>query len=224
MAFPIVDRRVKNSGFAMTEELDYGKTYFWKIRAGEPVEGNWSALANFTVTEKPTEAVPPVTVQQTPPPLINVPVPPAAPDIVTSPPSPVPPPAIPPYLRAAIIIGVILILAVIVLIARPFRAAEGFPGARVRKLGEGLATYSKAFRTFKIPKGSSSKKNLGEASQPISFAAESFLWMMSSGKENGGDHLLSADEEQALGKILATRIQGIAKEQLLYQKFPKDAA
>ncbi|MFC1971390.1 hypothetical protein ACFLV0_05660 [Chloroflexota bacterium] len=65
---------------------------------------------------------------------------------------------------------------------------------------------------------------MAEARNPLSFAAESFLWMMTSEAKDGGQRLLSADEEQSMGQKLASRIQALAKEQLLFQKFPKDAA
>jgi len=231
MASPAIDITVENAGFTMTEELDYGATYFWKVRATEPVVSGWSTLGNFTVAEQPTEPVPPLVVPQFPPPVVKIPAPPAPIILTFAPPPVTPPPFTPGYLRAAIILEAVLLLAVLALLFRPFtgrpvRVAEGF-GDRLGKLREGLVTYFKDFdllRTFKGVKARIAEADEVEASQPISFAAKSFLWMMTAEAKEEGQRLLSADEEQELGKILASRIQAIAKDQLLYQKFPKDAA
>ena len=48
--------------------------------------------------------------------------------------------------------------------------------------------------------------------------------MLTSEEKENGARILSADEGQELGKIIVSRIKGLASEQLLYQKFPKDAA
>ena len=230
MTPPIIDTKVPNAGFAMTEELDYGSTYFWKVRATEPAKSGWSMLANFTIKEEPAKPVPPL-VMQVPPPIINVPVPPPPNIITLSPPPAAPSPIAPGYLRAVIIIATALLLVVIALIAKPFtgrpvRVTEGYSD-RLGKLREGLATYFKDFnplRTFRGVKAHIAKTDEVEASQPISFAAKSFLWLMTSGEKEESKRLLSAEEEQALGQILASRIQALAKDRLLYQKFPKDAA
>ncbi len=129
-----------------------------------------------------------------------------------------------------IIIVTDLLLMVIFLIirystTRPFRLAEGF-GDRLGKLRESLANYFKDFnplRTFRGAKARIFSTGDDEVSHSVSFAAESFLWMTSAEK-GGNKRLLSADEEQKLGKILALRIQALAREQLLYQKFPKETA
>ena len=231
MTSPIIDTEVENAGFTMTEELDYGATYFWKVRAIEPVESDWSTLANFTVEEESTEPVPPLVVQQVPPPVINMPALPAPIILTFAPPPVAPPPFVPDYLRSAIIIAAVLLMAVLALLLKPFtvrpvRVVEGF-GDRLGKLREGLVTYFKDFdllRTFRGVKARITGSDEVEASQPISFAAKSFLWMMTAEEKEEGQRLLSADEEQTLGKILASRIQAVAKDQLLYQKFPKDAA
>jgi len=232
MTSPIIDTKVPNAAYTMMKELDYGSTYFWEVRATEPVESSWSMLANFTVKEEPAKPVPPLIMQAPPPPIINVPVPPPPSIITLSPPPPAAPsPIAPGYLRAAIIIATALLLVVIALIVKPFagrpvRVTEGFSD-RLGKLREGLATYFKDFnplRTFRGVKAHIAMTDEVEASQPISFAAKSFLWMMTSGGKEESQHLLSAEEEQSLGQILATRIQALAKDRLLYQKFPKDAA
>ena len=139
---------VPGTAFTVTEELEYGATYLWKVKAVQPVESEWSTLANFTVKEQPVDAVPPVPVivQQVPPPVINVPEPPPGNTITFSPPPVTPAPVVPDYLRVAIIMASILLLAVIALIFKPFnfrpsrRVAEGFQGPW-GKLREGLVAY-----------------------------------------------------------------------------------
>jgi hypothetical protein len=122
LASPIVDVTIKNTGFAMPTELDLGKTYYWSVMAVAPVPGEWSAIANFTVKEKPEEAAPPVVITSVPPPQITITQPAPPPDIVI-PPAPQPPaPIAPAYIWAIIIIGAVLVIAVIVLIVRTRRA------------------------------------------------------------------------------------------------------
>lgn len=231
MTSPIIDIKVENSGFNMTQELEYGATYFWKVRATEPVPSDWSTLANFTVEEKPTELVPPLVVKQAPPPTIDLPETPPT-NVVTFPPQPATPaPIVPNYLRVVIIMAAILLLAVIALIiksftGRPARVTEGI-GSRLGKLREGMATYFKGINQLRKSRGVKARTAISgkvEASQPLSFAAESLLWMMTAKGKEESQHLLSADEEQTLGKSLALKIQATAKDQLLYLKFPKDAA
>jgi hypothetical protein len=231
MTSPVIDIKVDNASFTMTEELDYGTTYFWKVRATEPAESDWSTLANFTVKEKLVEPLPPPVVQPVPPLRIDLPAPPP-PNTLTLPPLPATPaPVVPGYLRAVIITAAILLLAVIALIikrftARPIRVAEGFSD-RLGKLREGMATHYKdvnpptAHQGFEVR---NSRTGTVEASQPLSFAAESFLWMTTAEEKEKNRRLLSLEEEQALGKTLASRIQAIAKDQLLYLKFPEDVA
>jgi hypothetical protein len=122
---PLIDVRVKATGFAIVLELDYGTSYYWAVKPISPVEGDWSAIANFTVKEEPVPpkpAEPPVVVKEVPPPVINIPAPPPAQEIVI-PPAPQPPaPIAPAYIWAIIIIGAVLVIAVIVLIVRTRRA------------------------------------------------------------------------------------------------------
>jgi len=121
---PIADVRVKTTGYALTMKLEEGKTYYWAVKSLSPVEGDWSALANFTVLVTPPVVVPtpPVVIQQVPAPIINIPAPIAAPEIVIPPAPPAPAPITPAYIWAIIIIGAVLVIAVIVLIVRTRRA------------------------------------------------------------------------------------------------------
>jgi hypothetical protein len=60
---PIVAISVNNTGYVMTEELEYGNTYFWRVRSLLPIEGAWSTVASFTIKKAPSEASPSVIVQ-----------------------------------------------------------------------------------------------------------------------------------------------------------------
>ncbi len=118
LSSPMVDSLVSTSGFALTGELDYGKTYFWKVRAVEPVDGAWSMLANFTVEEPDIEPPPPVIVREVPPPVIDIPAPAPQADIVPPSPAPSLASAAPAYVWAIIVVSAVLLMAVIVLIVR----------------------------------------------------------------------------------------------------------
>jgi len=102
-----------------TTKLEKGKQYFWRVRALEPVAGDWSTIANFTVAMDET-TVPPVTITSVPAPTFTIPAAPA-PTTVTLTPAPVEEIA-PTYIWAIIIIGAILVIAVIVLIVRTRRS------------------------------------------------------------------------------------------------------
>jgi photosystem II stability/assembly factor-like uncharacterized protein len=121
---PIIDKTVAGTGYAIARELREGLTYYWSVKALAPVEGDMSAIANFTVKEAPAPApapTPPVVVKEMPAPQITVQTPPPPPDIVI-PPAPTPPaPIAPAYIWAIIIIGAVLVIAVIVLIVRTRR-------------------------------------------------------------------------------------------------------
>jgi len=102
-----------------TTKLEKGKQYFWRVRALEPVAGDWSTIANFIVAMDET-TVPPVTITSVPAPTFTIPAAPA-PTTVTLTPAPVEEIA-PTYIWAIIIIGAILVIAVIVLIVRTRRS------------------------------------------------------------------------------------------------------
>ena len=122
MTDPIVDATVTTTGYAVTSALDYGTTYYWTVKPLAPVEGNWSAIANFTVMDEPapaTTAAPPVTITSVPAPVITVTQPPMT--TITIPPAPTAPTTTPVYIWAVIAIGAILVIAVIILIVRTRR-------------------------------------------------------------------------------------------------------
>ncbi len=124
-AAPVYDTTVTNAGvqLPLTITLEQGKTYFWRVRALVPVQGDWSTIANFTVAAPVpvVEPTPPVVIQQMPAPVINIPAAPPATQI-TIPPAPAEKVINPTYIWAIIIIGAVLVIAVIVLIVRTRRS------------------------------------------------------------------------------------------------------
>ena len=174
------------------------------VKPVAPVVGSWSALANFTVKEKPVEPAPPLVIEiitpssSSPPPSPPPPSPPppSPPPRIAIPATPAPQePTTPAYIWAIVIIGAVLVLAVVALIVKNFGVAGAY-GDKAKRL---------------------------KAGQLISFAAKSFLWMLTSEKEEAESQPLSVGEEQSFARIIVTRIRNMAKAQLLYQKFPGDA-
>jgi hypothetical protein len=119
---PLYSDTIAETGIRPAVKLDEGTTYFWRVRSIEPVMGDWSTIANFTVATKAEPPPPPVVVETTPPPVIEIPAPEPAPIIEI----PAPPPATEPineaYMLVIIIIGAVLVIAVIVLIVRTRRS------------------------------------------------------------------------------------------------------
>jgi hypothetical protein len=109
--FAIIDfsRTSNQTYFQADEELAYGTTYYWRVRAAG---GAW-IYGVFTTMEKPTPPVttPQVTITNLPQPTVTVNV-------------PAPVEAVPSFLLWIIVaVGAILIIALIVLIVRTRRAA-----------------------------------------------------------------------------------------------------
>jgi len=105
----LVDTNLTTEAYQVTTELEYGTTYYWRVRAlkGDDAISRWSEVAVFTTMEEPAAPTTPVTTTTT-----------------TQAPAPIVlPTAIPPALLWTIIgIGAALIIAVIVLIVRTRRA------------------------------------------------------------------------------------------------------
>jgi len=101
--------------------LERGEQYYWRVKALAPAEGEWSTVANFVVAEEEALAPPPVVIEQTPAPVINIPPAPPATEIVI-PAAPAEEVIAPAYIWAIIIIGAVLVIAVIVLIVRTRRS------------------------------------------------------------------------------------------------------
>jgi hypothetical protein len=119
-ATTLVDEELATAGIAPAVTLERGTTYFWRVKAIQPVDGDWSTVANFMVAMPAPEPAPPVVVEQTPAPVINIPEPPPA-TVVEIPPAPPVEEISPAYIWAIIIIGAVLVIAVIVLIVRTRR-------------------------------------------------------------------------------------------------------
>lgn len=102
---------VKLPTYAMDKDLDFSKSYYWKVRAISPSTTSAWGEGVFTTMAKPVPPAPPVTVTPTPPAIT-----------VTPPPVTVTPLIPPVYMWAIIGIGAILVIAVLVLIVRTRRA------------------------------------------------------------------------------------------------------
>ncbi len=246
LARPIVDEKVDKAGFKLSKELDYGKTYFWIVRATQPIVSAWSTLANFTVEDKPTEpGPPPVIVQEAPPVTINIPAPPPQNDITIAPPPETPPPVVPDYLITVIVImGVLLLIVIVLIVIRlPVKLFPAYSlprnllgtGHKVRISGEkpGEPPEKPEIRA-EVPEkpalpeiiakrpATIDKASEGES---VAFAAKSFIWLTTNQKgAEGGQPKLSTKEERSLGKKLSSRIQALAEKEPLYLKYPQDAA
>ncbi|MFC2007827.1 hypothetical protein ACFLVB_04445 [Chloroflexota bacterium] len=110
------------TSYRVSEPLDYSTTYFWRVRAvASGTSTDWSGTVAFTTLAEPTEAAPPVVIEQVPAPVINIPPAPPAQEIVIPPAPAAPAPIAPSYIWAVIIIGAVLVIAVIVLIVRTRR-------------------------------------------------------------------------------------------------------
>jgi hypothetical protein len=92
----IAEGKVSATGYKYEGSLDYGSTYFWRVRGIEPTTSDWSPVSSFS-----TEKAPPPPEPAPPPP-----------------PEPAPPVVTPTIIWAIIGIGAVLVIAVIVLIVR----------------------------------------------------------------------------------------------------------
>jgi len=110
-----VKKPLNHTVWTWDEELEYNTTYYWRVRAVKTGSGitttysNWVEGSFTTMGEPAGPAAPPVVIQQTPAPQINIPQAPA-PEYIT-----------PAYIWAVIIIGALLVIALIVLIVRTRR-------------------------------------------------------------------------------------------------------
>jgi len=123
-AAPLISEQLANTGIQPAVTLDRGATYFWRVRAVSPVEGDWSTIANFTVAVEeapPPKPAPPVKIEAVPDIVIEIPQAPPA-TVLEIPPAPPVEKIAPAYIWAIIIIGAVLVIAVIVLIVRTRRS------------------------------------------------------------------------------------------------------
>jgi hypothetical protein len=118
---------VPGSGAALpvATQLERGRTYYWRVMALTPAEGEWSQVGNFTVAELPPTPSPTPTITPTftvPMPSITVTVPQPTVTVILPTTSEAPVEEIgTAYIWAIIIIGAVLVIAVIVLIVRTRR-------------------------------------------------------------------------------------------------------
>jgi len=119
-ATTLVDEQLASAGIAPAVALDRGTTYFWRVKALQPVDGDWSTVANFMVAMAAPAPTPPVVIETVPPPVIEIPPAPPA-TVVEIPPAPPVEKIAPAYIWAIIIIGAVLVIAVIVLVVRTRR-------------------------------------------------------------------------------------------------------
>jgi len=90
--------QVEGTAYQYDSDLSYSTTYFWAVRAIEPVPSDWSPTAHFTTMAEPVEEPepePPVVIEQ--------------------------PTITPAYIYAIIAVGALLVIAVLVLIVRTRR-------------------------------------------------------------------------------------------------------
>jgi len=121
-ASPLTSAKLGATGIRPDVTLEVGMTYFWRVRATEPVMGSWSTISNFTVADAAATSAPQVTVEPSPAPIVNIPEIVIPAPIVNIPPQPeAPAPIASGYIWAIIIIGAVLVIAVIVLILRTRR-------------------------------------------------------------------------------------------------------
>ncbi len=119
-AVPMVTEQIATTAIVPNVTLVEGKMYFWRVRALEPVAGDWSAISSFTVAVPEEPAPPPITVTTTPPPQITVTTPAPPPALTFTPPAEET--ITPAFIWAIIIIGAVLVIAVIILIVRTRRS------------------------------------------------------------------------------------------------------
>jgi len=111
------------TAYAYMKELPYSTAYYLRVKAvsgtvddGDLMESNWVSGVFITMDE-PEEAVPPVVVEETQPPVITI----EQPDIVI--PLPAETPITPAWIYVIIGVGAVLVIALLVLIVRTRRVA-----------------------------------------------------------------------------------------------------
>jgi hypothetical protein len=107
MSSPMIDETLgKITSYKVVTPLDYDSTYYWRVRAQVGAStgySDWSAIVGFTTMSKPVAPAPPVVIEPTPPPTVEV-------TEIT-----------PAYIWAIIAIGAVLVIVVVVLIVRTRR-------------------------------------------------------------------------------------------------------
>jgi hypothetical protein len=103
---PIVEETVNNTVYMLPITLEYSTTYYWRVRGVNVDQSSEWAEGVFTTMDEPEEPPPPVVVEPTPAPVIEL----TTPEVIPS------------YMLWIIIaIGAILVIALIILIVRTRR-------------------------------------------------------------------------------------------------------
>ena len=245
MTSPILDTKVNTTAIKVDVTLEYGKTYFWRVRSTKPIESDWSALVIFRVADKPTEPEPPIIIIEEGP-LITVTIPlPTQQEWVLLPPSAATTTTVTPgYFHIVIFIMAILLGVVVVLISgrspkQLFTLARGtkrspgpyrkptMPGARPARPRVRPETGEEGFERSATRDEAATRPPTVEKSKEgatVIFAAKSFMWMLTEEKGTGESQTgLSEKERQFLGKKLTVKIRDLTKSENLYIKHPQDA-
>ena len=102
------------------------------------------------------------------------------------------------------------------------RVAEAYSG-QVRRVKGTLVNYIQKVRQTRTAGVYGGKIKQAEDDPAIS-AAACLLWLIASEENEEVNQALSADEEQSIEQSVVSRIRVLAAGQLLYKRFPKDAA
>ncbi|MBN1161534.1 MAG: hypothetical protein JXA17_06290 [Dehalococcoidales bacterium] len=243
MTEPIIDEIVGTTAIKVNIALEYGRTYYWQVRAITPNKGSWSALVVFTVAEEPVEPSTPV-IEDVPPIVVIIP-PLQQEESVLLPPASVLVTEVTPVFfyiivfTLAVLAGVVVVMiyntfekrpAVKVPVSRPKgpEQKQEIPGARL-SAPEARPEPAKRERE---PAGPMEKEAMrpppiekSKEGAAVVFAAKSFMWMLTEGLgADGGKTGLSEKEEQSLGKKVAERIRELTRKENLYIRHPEDAA
>ena len=116
------------TAYAYVGELPYSTAYYWRVKAvsgtigaGDLAESDWVS-GIFVTMDEPEEAVPPVVIEDVPPPIIEQPdITIEIPEIVV--PLPAETPITPAWIYVIIGVGAVLVIGLIVLIVRTRRIA-----------------------------------------------------------------------------------------------------
>ncbi len=244
MTSPILDTRVNTTTIKINITLEYGKTYFWQVRATKPNEGNWSALVIFTVADKPSEPEPQVTITEVPP--IAVIIPPLTQERATLilPTSAKTTEETPVFLHIIMLALIALLVVVSIMITGHFPKQLFTLAQRIKPSPVLLRIRKKPIPRPMVPEAKPEIRKetvkptelLEEEAVPpltiekskesaaVIFAAKSFIWMLTEEKGTGEAKAgLSEKERQYLGNKLAMRIRDLTKRENLYIKHPQDA-
>jgi hypothetical protein len=237
---PIFDSLTDTSTIRLDITLDYGKTYFWQVRATKPKKSEWSEIGTFNIVERPAET-PPVVVKELTPKTITLSITaPAATKleltIKTIFNNPI-------YVHILFLIMIILLAVVIVLIYRrqPFRLVFSLPHRKhppapppkiTMPSAAPVKPEEKPAPLIEIPKTPAPPEKIAphptliekdKEGAAVIFAAKSFMWMATQQEKTAeGQAGLSEKERHSLGKKLAAKIHDLGKKETLYIKYAED--